>query len=136
MSASEAHDQDGADLRRGDGGRLQRRGLWLATHERELIDAQFALNEGGGGQLDAAGHRVLISVEAAEKTPQNYDLTVTNAGGHSSRPVKPNAIYQLSAGLLKVGRLRSSQCMFDDANRAYFTAMAKLKGGEQWRAMR
>src|SRR5579875_3903516 len=53
---------------------------WLATHERGLIDAQFALNEGGGGQLDADGHRVLLSVEAAEKTPQNYDLTVTNPG--------------------------------------------------------
>ena len=107
---------------------------WLATHERELIDAQFALNEGGGGQLDAAGHRVLISVEAAEKTPQNYDLTVTNAGGHSSRPVKPNAIYQLSAGLLKVGDY-AFPVQFDDANRAYFTAMAKLKGGEMAAAM-
>ena len=51
---------------------------YLATHERALVDAEFALNEGGGGQLDASGHPVLISVEAAEKTPQDYDLVVTN----------------------------------------------------------
>ena len=107
---------------------------WLATHERALVDAAFALNEGGGGQLDADGHRVLISVEAAEKTPQNYDLTVTNPGGHSSRPVRPNAIYQLSAGLLKVSDYRFP-VQFDDANRAYFTAMAKIKGGAQGAAM-
>ncbi len=107
---------------------------YLATHERALVDAEFALNEGGGGQLDAAGHPVLISVEAAEKTPQDYDLVVTNPGGHSSRPVKPNAIYQLSAGLLKIGDYQFP-IMFDDANRAYFTAMAKIKGGEQGAAM-
>ena len=107
---------------------------YLATHERALVDAGFALNEGGGGLLDASGHRVLISVEAAEKTPQDYDLVVTNPGGHSSRPVKPNAIYQLSAGLLKVADY-DFPVMYDDANRAFFTAMAKLKGGEEGRAM-
>ena len=107
---------------------------WLATHERALIDAEFALNEGGGGILDAEGHRVILSVEAAEKTPQNYELTVTNPGGHSSRPTSPNAIYQLSAGLLKVEAYRFP-VMFDDANRAYFTTMAKLKGGDVGAAM-
>ena len=107
---------------------------YLATHERALVDAEFALNEGGGGLLDASGHRVLMSVEASEKTPQDYDMVVTNPGGHSSRPVKPNAIYQLSAGLLKVADYQFP-VMFDDANRAYFTAMARIKGGEQGRAM-
>lgn len=108
---------------------------YLSTHERPLIDAAFALNEGGGGLLDASGHPLLLSVEAAEKTPQNYTLTVTNSGGHSSRPVKPNAIYQLSAGLLKVSDY-AFPVMFDDANRAYFDAMAKIRGGATGQAMR
>ncbi len=103
---------------------------YLATHERSLIDAAFALNEGGGGQLDASGHKLLMSVEAAEKTPQNYDLTVTNPGGHSSRPVKDNAIYHLAAALTRIQQY-SFPVQFDDANRAYFTAIAKIKGGEQ-----
>jgi acetylornithine deacetylase/succinyl-diaminopimelate desuccinylase-like protein len=107
---------------------------WLATHERPLIDAAFALNEGGGGELDAAGHRLLMSVEAAEKTPQDYDLTVTNPGGHSSRPVKNNAIYHLAAGLMRISTY-TFPVQFDDANRAYFTAMAKIVGGEHGAAM-
>lgn len=107
---------------------------YLATHERNLIDAEFALNEGGWGQLDASGKPVMLAIEAAEKTPQNYVLTVTNPGGHSSRPVKPNAIYQLSAGLLKIENY-DFPVMFNDANRAYFRAMAKIKGGEVGAAM-
>ncbi len=66
---------------------------YLATHERGLIDAAFALNEGGGGRLDATGKRLALSVQAAEKYPQSYRLEVTNPGGHSSRPVPDNAIY-------------------------------------------
>jgi hypothetical protein len=48
---------------------------------RELIDAAFALNEGGGGELDSGGHRVSLDVEAGEKFLQNYRLEVTNPGG-------------------------------------------------------
>ena len=107
---------------------------YLATHERGLIDAQFALNEGGGGLLSPSGHRVMMSVEAAEKTPQDYDLTVVNPGGHSSRPVKDNAIYHLAAGLLKVGAYEFP-VQFDDANRSMLTALAKIYGGETGEAI-
>ena len=108
---------------------------WLATHERSLIDAEFALNEGGGGQLESAGGKPrLMSVEASEKTPQDYDLTVTNPGGHSSRPVKDNAIYHLSAGLIRISQY-DFPVQFDDANRSFFNAMAKIVGGEQGAAM-
>src|SRR5262249_18836056 len=61
---------------------------WLSQHQRALIDAEFAINEGARGELDAAGHRVALEVEAGEKTAQNYRLEVTNPGGHSSLPVK------------------------------------------------
>ncbi len=108
---------------------------WLATHERPLIDAAFALNEGGGGQLESAGGKPrLMSVEASEKTPQDYDLTVTNPGGHSSRPVKDNAIYHLSAGLIRISQY-AFPVQFDDANRSFFNAMSKIVGGDQGAAM-
>src|SRR5258706_2724493 len=74
---------------------------WLATHERALIDAEFALNEGGGGRLDKDGKPLIMTVQAAEKFPQDYALEVTNPGGHSARPVPKNAINQLAAGLVK-----------------------------------
>ena len=66
---------------------------WLASHERGLIDAEFALNEGGSGRLDAQGKPLALTIQAGEKFPQNYQLEVTNPGGHSSRPVPNNAIY-------------------------------------------
>jgi len=107
---------------------------WLATHEHALIDAAFALNEGGGGRLDANGKRLALSVQAAEKHPQSYRLEVTNPGGHSSRPVPDNAIYRLAAGLLKIS---AYQFPFQASNitRAYFGKMAPQVGGDMGKAM-
>src|SRR5207253_7653829 len=53
---------------------------YLAAHERELIDAAFALNEGAGGRLDDGGRPVALNIEAGEKFPQDYRLEVTNPG--------------------------------------------------------
>ena len=102
---------------------------WLSQNRRELIDAAFALNEGGWGELDASGHRVSLDVEAGEKFPQNYRLEVTNAGGHSSRPVKDNAIYRLAGALTRIGGY-DFPAQFNDANRAYFGGMAKLQAAK------
>jgi acetylornithine deacetylase/succinyl-diaminopimelate desuccinylase-like protein len=99
---------------------------WLTENRRELIDAAFAVNEGARGELDAAGRRVALEVQAGEKTAQNFRLEVTNPGGHSSLPVKDNAIYHLAAALLKIGDYTFPP-QFTDANRAYFTGMAKIQ---------
>jgi acetylornithine deacetylase/succinyl-diaminopimelate desuccinylase-like protein len=107
---------------------------WLATHERNLIDAEFALNEGGGGRLDADGKRLALSVQAAEKYPQSYRLEVTNPGGHSSRPVPDNAIYRLAAGLLKISTYQFP-FQASDITRAYFGKMAPQVGGDMGKAM-
>jgi acetylornithine deacetylase/succinyl-diaminopimelate desuccinylase-like protein len=99
---------------------------WLIAHERDLIDAEFAINEGASGELDSDGHRVLLEIQAGEKTAQNFRLEVTNAGGHSSRPVKDNAIYHLAAALLRI-QSYEFPAQFTDANRAYFSGMASIQ---------
>ena len=99
---------------------------WLTENQRDLIDAEFAINEGGGGELDSEGHRMVLDVEAGQKIFQNFRLEVTNHGGHSSMPRKDNAIYQL-AGALKNIEAYAFPAQFIDANRAYFTGMAKMK---------
>ena len=98
---------------------------WLTENRRDLIDAAFAINEGAIGELDANGRRVALQVQAGEKTPQDFRLEVTNPGGHSSRPVKDNAIYRL-AGALKRIEAYEFPAQFTDGNRAYFTGMAKI----------
>jgi len=107
---------------------------WLSTHERALIDAGFALNEGGDGRLDANGKPLVLTIQAAEKFPQNYQLEVTNRGGHSSRPVPNNAIYHLAAGLT---RISAYQFPFQasDITKQYFGKMAPQVGGEMGAAM-
>jgi len=107
---------------------------WLATHERALIDAEFALNEGGGGRLDAQGKPQALTIQAGEKFPQNYQLEVTNPGGHSSRPVPNNAIYHLAAGLMKISGYEFP-VQTNDATTQFFTKMAPQVGGEMGAAM-
>lgn len=71
---------------------------WLLAEHRPLIDAAYAINEGGGGSLKN-GKPLMQGVQAAEKRYSDFTVTVKNKGGHSSVPVTPNAIYQLAAGL-------------------------------------
>jgi acetylornithine deacetylase/succinyl-diaminopimelate desuccinylase-like protein len=98
---------------------------WLATHERDAIDAEFALNEGGWGDLDARGRRISLGVLAAEKTSQNFVLEATNPGGHSSLPVPDNAIYHLVRAVDKISHYEFP-VQLDDANRANLAGLSKI----------
>lgn len=107
---------------------------YLAASQRQLIDAEFALNEGAGGLLDDKGKPVVLNIQAGEKFPQNYRLEVTNPGGHSSRPVRENAIYRLSDAMVKL-RGYDFPVTSNTATRGYFGAMAKLTPGPSAAAM-
>jgi acetylornithine deacetylase/succinyl-diaminopimelate desuccinylase-like protein len=75
---------------------------WLARNRPELISAAFALNEGGGGRTDGHGKVLIQTLQVGEKAAQNYKLETFNAGGHSSIPIRDNAIYQLADALTKI----------------------------------
>jgi acetylornithine deacetylase/succinyl-diaminopimelate desuccinylase-like protein len=107
---------------------------YLAARERDLIDAEFALNEGAGGLLGEDGKPIVLNIQAGEKFPQNYRLEVTNPGGHSSRPVRENAIYRLADALVKL-RAYDFPVQSNAATLGYFGAMAKLLPGPSAPAM-
>ncbi len=107
---------------------------YLAKNERALIDAEFAINEGGGGQLDASGKPIFAGIQVGEKLTQNYTLEVTNPGGHSSRPMPANAINQLAFGLTRISQY-GFPITFNDTTRAFFREMATIRGGEDGAAM-
>jgi acetylornithine deacetylase/succinyl-diaminopimelate desuccinylase-like protein len=107
---------------------------WLAKNKPDLIAAEFALNEGGGGTLDAAGNRVSLAMQVGEKAVQNYRLETTNPGGHSSRPVPDNAIYDLAEALRAV-RSYEFPIKLSDTTRAFFTMTAKKLGGDMGKAI-
>ena len=107
---------------------------YLATHERGLIDAAFALNEGGGGQLDATGKPIFQGIQVGEKLSQNYTLEVTNRGGHSSRPLPDNAIYHLANALVRI-QAHQFPVAFNDTTRDYFTRLAPTRTPEEQAAL-
>ena len=107
---------------------------WLAANRRDLIDAEFAINEGGGGRSDGNGKLLVQTVQVGEKAYQDFTLTVTNPGGHSSAPIRDNAIYAMSDAVLKV-RDYTFPLQFNATTRTFFTKAAPLYPGEQGRAM-
>lgn len=108
---------------------------YLARHHRDLIASAFALNEGAAGILDEQGNRIMLTVQVGEKTAQNYQLEVTNPGGHSSLPVPDNAIHRLAAAITRIAAHRFP-IQLNDTTRGYFAKTAELVGGEMGAAMK
>jgi acetylornithine deacetylase/succinyl-diaminopimelate desuccinylase-like protein len=99
---------------------------WLLATHPDLMRARFALNEGAGGLLDEAGKPVSLEIQAGEKVYQDFALEVADAGGHSARPGRVNAIVRLSAALVRLGAFQFPVSL-NDVTRAYFLAQAKLQ---------
>ena len=72
---------------------------------------------------------LILMSSVTSKSPVNFRLEVTNRGGHSSRPVKDNAIYHLAAALTRISTYEFP-AQFADGNRAYFAGMAKLQAAK------
>ena len=100
---------------------------WLVKNHKDLIDAEFALNEGGKGEL-LDGKRISNDIQAAEKWYVDLRLEVTNKGGHSSQPVPDNAIYHLAGALVRLGQF-GFPLKINDVTKAYFSEMAKIEKG-------
>ena len=107
---------------------------WLANNRPELISAAFALNEGGGGRTDGHGKLIVQSIQVGEKAVQNYRLETANAGGHSSIPIRDNAIYELADALAKL-RDYEFPLKFSATTRAFFAKAGAARADELGRAM-
>jgi acetylornithine deacetylase/succinyl-diaminopimelate desuccinylase-like protein len=103
---------------------------WLLKNHRELIDAEIVFNHDGGGILSDHGKPVMMTVDATEKLYEDFQLSVTNPGGHSSLPRPDNAIYALADGL---ARLQNYQFPFElnAVTRAYYERMAEVETPER-----
>lgn len=106
---------------------------WLVRNHRELIDAAYAINEGGGGMLKD-GKRLSNTVQASEKVYQSFQFEVTNPGGHSSLPRRDNAIYDLAAALVRIGQY-DFPVQLNEVTRAFFERTAAIESPEIAQAM-
>jgi acetylornithine deacetylase/succinyl-diaminopimelate desuccinylase-like protein len=98
---------------------------WLLEKHRALIDAELALNEGGGGELKD-GRRRANDVQASEKSYCSFRLEIRNKGGHSSLPEKDNAILRLAEALARLGKHQFPAAL-DPVARAYFARLADIE---------
>src|SRR5262245_41043277 len=98
---------------------------WLVKNHKALIEAEFAINEGGGGNM-RKGKYLTNEVQAGEKVFQNFRLESTNPGGHSSLPTKDNAIYHLAGGLSRLATF-DFPVQLNEVTRAYFLKSAEVE---------
>jgi acetylornithine deacetylase/succinyl-diaminopimelate desuccinylase-like protein len=98
---------------------------WLLANHRALIDAEFALNEGAGVGL-RNGKPIRNAVQTAEKMSANFQLEVTDRGGHSSLPGHDNAIYRLAEGLTRLSKF-TFPFKINETTRAFFSRIAEFE---------
>ena len=96
---------------------------WLLKNHRDLIDSEFAINEGARGIL-VDGKHVEHQIGLAEKQFLNLRWEVRNKGGHSARPVPDNAIYHLAGALHKLATFQFDP-QLNEITREYFRQAAK-----------
>ncbi len=108
---------------------------WLLQNHPDLIHAAFAFNPDGGGVDLQNGKAITADVDASEKLYADYQIMVTNPGGHSSLPVPDNAIYHLADALQ---RLQNYHFPFElnAITRAYFEKLSTLEQGQNAADMR
>ncbi len=107
---------------------------WLVENRRDLIDADFVINEGGGGSV-RDGRRISNDVQASEKKYQDFVIEATNPGGHSSLPRPDNAIYELAEALERI-EAHSFPVRLNEVTRTYFQRTADIVPPELGEAMR
>ncbi|MEX6634345.1 M20/M25/M40 family metallo-hydrolase [Hyphococcus lacteus] len=107
-----------------------------ANFVAENIDPAFVLNtDAGGGVLAEDGSPLYYSVQGAEKTFATFELTITNPGGHSSRPRSDNAIYDLASALKNIEAYKFP-VRYSDLTLASFNASGAVTPGALGKAMR
>ena len=108
----------------------------LVNEFRELTDSEFVLNADAGGATVTLDGSTPASfrMQAAEKTYASWEITVTNPGGHSSRPRDDNAIYELAEALINV-RNYKFPVRYNDLTRTFFRGTGAKTSGDLGKAM-
>jgi len=109
--------------------------VWLFKNHRELVDAEFALDNDGPNVLMENGKTLYVEIDTSEKVYADFQLTVTSPGGHSSIPVLDNAIYHLTGGLDRLSRYEFP-FELSSVTRGYYERQATLETSRRAADMR
>lgn len=108
---------------------------WLVQEHRDLLDAEFAINEGGRTRIIEGGKRYL-AIQTAEKISHMVTVTARGPAGHSAIPLEGNAIFRLGRALAKLGDYREPVTL-TTTTRRFFSLLSDMWPVEdEGRAMR
>jgi acetylornithine deacetylase/succinyl-diaminopimelate desuccinylase-like protein len=102
---------------------------WLTKNHRDWIDAEYCINTDAGDFETKKGKRLLLGMQTSEKNYVDFRLEVKSNGGHSSRPVRDNAIYHLSEGLARLAEF-DFPVSLNETTRGYFERTAALEASD------
>ncbi len=102
---------------------------WLIGNRHDLINAEYCINPDGGGGSIKGGKEIIMAIQTSEKVYTDFTLEVHNKGGHSSLPVKDNAIYHLSEALIRLARYDFPLGM-NETSRMFFERNAQQETGQ------
>jgi acetylornithine deacetylase/succinyl-diaminopimelate desuccinylase-like protein len=97
---------------------------WLTDNHREVLDVEFALNEGGRTRVIEGGKRYL-AVQTAEKISHIVTLTARGPAGHAAIPRETNAIFRLGRALERLSQY-SEPMTLTNTTRNFFGKLAEI----------
>jgi len=100
---------------------------WLLANRPELLNAEFAINEGGKGTM-VQGRKLTLQLQFSEKVYQSYRIEAEGAGGHSALPGADNPINRVAAGVARVAAFRFPVNL-SEGTREFFRREASLREG-------
>lgn len=102
---------------------------WLLANHRDLIEAEYCINPDGGAGEIKNGIPSILQVQTSEKIYLDYSFEVKNNGGHSSVPVKENAIYRLAGALTRLSNFEFP-AMLNETTKMFFERSALQEAGQ------
>ena len=97
---------------------------WLVENHPDLLDAEYALNEGGRTRIIEAG-RCYLAVQAAEKISHVVTVTAHGSAGHAAVPLPDNAIARLGRAIAQLAK-HVEPLVLTDITRQFFARLADI----------
>jgi acetylornithine deacetylase/succinyl-diaminopimelate desuccinylase-like protein len=97
---------------------------WLAMHHRELLDAEFAINDGGRIRI-VDGRPLYAAVQTAEKVSHLVTVTAHGTGGHAAVPLPDNAVVLLARAIARIAAHREPFRLLP-TTRAFFAELSRV----------
>jgi len=97
---------------------------WIGEHHPDLLDAEFAINEGGRTRIMESGGKYL-AIQTAEKISHVVTVTARGPAGHAAVPLTENSIMRLARALARLSDYQEP-VVLTETTRRFFGELADV----------